>query len=204
MMYSALNLRPYFAPTTSTDSYWFFACGYFNVVLPAFLPATLERTFWHRAARAKEQCARAAKSAFVVDRVRAMTIERGARARMWAAEDDAREAGTYVAPPPPPPKALTPEEVEAKKAKAPSAALVGLSLLGNLDGVYKHAEFPAIKLTALTTGSRQRSGAMLLFGYTFAGKMYVSLGYDENGLERDVVQKFWTGILGAMDEFLFA
>ena len=68
---------------------------------------------------------------------------------------------------------------------------MGLSLLGNLDGIYKHANFPSIRMHTLTTGSRQRNGAMLLFGYTFAGKLWISLGYDENGFADDVVDRFW-------------
>ena len=47
-------------------------------------------------------------------------------------------------------------------------ALMGVSMLGNLDAMYKHAAFPEIKLRSLTTGSRQRPGGLLLFAYTFA------------------------------------
>ncbi|EEB99652.1 hypothetical protein MPER_00632 [Moniliophthora perniciosa FA553] len=79
---------------------------------------------------------------------------------------------------------------------------MGLSLLGNLDGMYKHSSFPDIKLHTLTTGSRQRPGGMLLFGYTFVGKLWVSLGYDKNGFDRDVVDGFWANVLGSIDELL--
>ncbi|KIP02084.1 hypothetical protein PHLGIDRAFT_130931 [Phlebiopsis gigantea 11061_1 CR5-6] len=163
LMYSALNLRPYFTVRRPApwDSYWFLSIGYFNVILPTFVPADrarAEATFWHRARQAKEQSARAARHPLL--------------------------------------------PVLPARATAPSAALLGLSLLGNLDGMYKHAAFPAVRLHTLTTGSRQRHGAMLLFGYTFVGKLWVSLGYDENGFAEGVVDRFWTEALKVIDEFL--
>jgi len=79
---------------------------------------------------------------------------------------------------------------------------MGLSLLGNLDGMYKHSMFPDIKLHTLTTGSRQRSGGMLLFGYTFVQKLWVNFGYDENGFEEDTVKRFWKNVIDAIQEFL--
>ena len=75
-------------------------------------------------------------------------------------------------------------------------------MLGNLDAVYKHSNFEDIKMHTLTTGSRQRNGAMLLFGYTFANRLWLSLGYDENGFEPKPVSIFWQNMLDAMSEFL--
>jgi len=195
MMYSALNLRPYLlAEKALHDSYWFLAISYFNVILPSFLPESgdLRRIFWHRARSAKIQSAKAAKSPMLVSRSTLMSRERGSRARMWAKEDDDKANGVWV-PPPPKPKVLQ---------TVPSSALIGLSLLGNLDGIYKHPSFSNIKLHTLTTGSRQRAGAMLLFGYTFVGKLWISLGYDENGFQRDVVETFWKNVLSCTEEFL--
>ncbi|KAG5647756.1 hypothetical protein DXG03_008479 [Asterophora parasitica] len=196
LMYSALNLRPYLqANKTLNDSYWFLAVGYFNVVLPGFLPRSgdLAATFWHRARSAKTQSTDAAKNPMTVSRAREMAIERGVRARAWAKEDDEKAAGTWKAPPLAPKKTPT---------RPPSSALIGLSLLGNLDGIYKHAAFPEIKLDTLTTGSRQREGGMLLFGYTFVGKLWLSLGYDENGFDKEVVEKFWDNVLDFTSEYL--
>lgn len=196
MMYSALNIRPHLSPSKLvSDSYWFLAIGYFNIVLPTFLPKSgdLAQTFWHRARLAKNQSAQAAKNPMVVSRIREMARERGVRARAWAKEDDEKELGTWTAPPP---------QTKTGPPKTPSAALLGLSLLGNLDGIYKHAKFDQIKMHTLTTGSRQRSGGMLLFGYTFVGKLWISLGYDENGFDADVVQRFWSNVLGSIDELL--
>lgn len=208
LMYSALNLRPYFTVKRPSpwDSYWFIAIGYFNVVLPNFFPDSKDRVeaiFWHRARQAKEQSARAAKHPLLISRTHEMAKERGERARGWAKEDDEKEQGTWV-PPAPASRTDVParEPVIPARAKAPSTALIGLSLLGNLDGVYKHATFPSIKMHTLTTGSRQRHGAMLLFGYTFAGKLWISLGYDANGFAEGVVDGFWSEAIGAVEEFL--
>ncbi|KAH7916416.1 hypothetical protein BJ138DRAFT_1121796 [Hygrophoropsis aurantiaca] len=196
MMYSALNLRPCFTTKGPIDSYWFLAVGYFNVILPNFIPqsSNISSIFWHRAQIAKEQSIRAAKSPMIRTRSRLMAEERGRRARAWAKEDDDRERGIHEPRPSPSPPNATPP--------APSAALIGLSLLGNLDGIYKHGSFPDVKLHTLTTGSRQRSGGMLLFGYTFAGKLWISLGYDENGFEKKVVEQFWGNVLQTTEELL--
>ncbi|KAI3622817.1 hypothetical protein WG66_015716 [Moniliophthora roreri] len=204
MMYSALNLRPYLAiERPLSDSYWFISIGYFNVILPTFLPkdGDLPKTFWHRAYKAKEQSARAAKSPMLISRSRHMAQERGARARVWGREDDEKAKGTWIPPPSLPTPPPSPAEEKAAP-KIPSAALIGLSLLGNLDGMYKHGSFPDIKLHTLTTGSRQRPGGMLLFGYTFVGKLWVSLGYDKNGFDQDVVDRFWANVLGSIDDLL--
>ncbi|PPQ78049.1 hypothetical protein CVT25_015594 [Psilocybe cyanescens] len=201
MMYSALNMRPnLIADKRLNDSYWFLAIGYFNVVLPTFFPreGDLDGAFWLRARSAKSQSTKAAKSLLNVSRCCQMAKERGRRARIWAKEDDDKAKGIYTKPPVVPP----PTPTTASKPKVPSNALIGLSLLGNLDGMYKHATFPDIKLHTLTTGSRQRSGGMLLFGYTFVGKLWVSFGYDENGFEEDTVKRFWKNVLDSIDQFL--
>lgn len=185
-------MRPYIS--NPQDSYWFLAVGYFNVTLSNFLPGSVSKAsaFWARARSAKQQSVRAAKSPLIVSRSRRTATERAQRSRAWAKEDDEKARGTWVEPP----------AKKAKPLRAPSTALIGLSLLGNLDSIYQHAKFPGIELHTLTTGSRQRAGAMLLFGYTFAGKLWLSLGYDENGLDNDVVEEYWKQCLRAVDEFL--
>ena len=198
-MYSALNLRPYLrADPGLNDSYWYLAVGYFNVILPSFPPPSknFDATFWHRARTAKKQCAHVAKSPITVYRSREMALERGSRARAWAKEDDDKAAGTWRPPPPPPHGPRKPVE------RPPSNALIGLSLLGNLDGIYKHPTFGDIRFHTLTTGSRQRAGGMLLFGYTFVGKLWISLGYDENAFKADTVQTFWKKLSDSIEGLL--
>ncbi|KAF7311038.1 hypothetical protein HMN09_00647300 [Mycena chlorophos] len=200
MMYSALNLRPTLTASASlNDTYWFLAIGYFNVVLPSFFPSQpedTERTFWHRARIAKNQSTRAAKNPMLASRSLEMARERGSRARMWAREDDEKALGIWQAPPP-----KSKPATGTATPTAPQTCLIGLSLLGNLDGIYKHANFPSIKLHTLTTGSRQRPGGMLLFGYTFCGKLWISLGYDENGFDENV-PKFWENVQKTVETFL--
>ncbi|KAI0031413.1 hypothetical protein K488DRAFT_52118 [Vararia minispora EC-137] len=201
MVYAAMNIRPSLMPRPKNDSYWFLAVGYFNVVLPSFIPSGCDtrRTFWHRARSAKTQIIRAATTPMLLSRCREMSIKRGRLSRAFAHEDDEKENGAWVGPRTQP-KALAPDAGAA--SQSPSTALLGLSMLGNLDAVYKHATFADIKLQTLTTGSRQRHGGMLLFGYTFAGKLWVSLGYDENGFEPKPVRLFWDNMISAMHEFL--
>ena len=197
MLYSALNLRPYLGVTSSSDSYWYLAIGYFNVIFSNFIPKSVDisSVFWKRAQSAKEQSTRAAKNPMVVSRSRLMARERSQLSRVRAKEDDEKMRGTWVAP-------VTTNQSGSEPPRLPCTALIGLSLLGNLDAIYKHASFANVELHTLTTGSRQRPGGMLLFGYTFAGKLWVSLGYDKNGFDQSIVQKFWCNCLSAIDEFL--
>ena len=195
MMYSALNIRPHLkANERLNNSYFFLAIGFFNIVLPSFVPAGSEESkiFWHRARSVKTQTAKIAKNSCLVSRSKEMSKERGLRSRIWGMQDDGVECTLS-----PPRRTIFDGE-----AKAPSAALIGLSMLGNLDGIYKHPSFPSLKLHTLTTGSRQRNGGMLLFGYTFVGKLWLSLGYDVNGFDDDVVQTFWRNLLAFVDDFL--
>lgn len=213
-----MNMRPYLMPLKSSseelktkdehESVWFLAVGYFNVVLPSFLPNShqhdgskslskdiLSKTFWERARSAKNQSTKAAKSPFVISRAHLMSEERRIRAIQWAKVDDGVEQPLKPVP--------TPVDL-ANPPPPPSQALIGVSLLGNLDGIYKHAIYQeaGIRLHTLTTGSRQRSGAMLLFVYTFVGKLWLSLGYDENGFEKECVGEFWKGLQDGVQEFL--
>ncbi|KAH8110634.1 hypothetical protein DFH11DRAFT_1730086 [Phellopilus nigrolimitatus] len=211
MMYTALNLRPYLlASATADSSYWFTAIGYLNIVLPAFLPsssapARVHQTFWHRARAAKRQIAHAAKHPLLVSRTHEMARTRGARARAWAREDDEKDARARGAPLPAA-EAAPADDAAAPppwaRARAPSTALVGLSMLGNLDGTYAHGAYPALALHTLTTGSRQRAGAALLFGYTFCGRLWLSLGHDAHGFADGAVERWWAALLRGVDEFL--
>jgi hypothetical protein len=137
----------------------------------------------------KSQTVQAVKSPFVVSRSLETSKIRKSRAIKWAKIDDEEAQpesekkrvglGLGVVMPErkvPVPLPTASAEFEVKKndinTPTPQAvnqkALMGLSMLGNLDGMYKHASFPEIQLTSLTTGSRQRPGALLLFAYTFA------------------------------------
>lgn len=79
--------------------------------------------------------------------------------------------------------------------RPPSSALIGLSLIWDLDRTYQHSRYsPHVTLHALSNGTRHRQGGMLLVGYTFAGRLAVGLGWDTNGFEQGVVERFWEEI----------
>ena len=201
MMNSPVNMRPYLmADKRLNDSYWFTAVGFFNIILPTFLPQSgdIAGTFWHRARSAKSQSMKAVKNPMAISRCRKMARERVARIRAGAREDDHKLAGTSNK------SMVVAADNNQAKEKVPSNALMGLSLLGNLDAIYKHSTFQEIELHTLATGSRQRSGGMLLFGYTFVEKLWVSFGYDKNGFQEDVMDAFWSQVTKAIDEFLLA
>ncbi|WVF68181.1 hypothetical protein IAT40_002946 [Kwoniella sp. CBS 6097] len=243
LIYSALNLRPNMlpSPTSSTDSFFHLAVGYFNIVLPTLLPSIpISDLFWHRARMTKNQTIKAVKSPFVVARSRETSVVRKQRAVKWAKIDDeeAEQArnvslqnesnaglGLGISLPPrqepevtkkkapevlqlPTPETtptVPPPPSQAQNQKKPvvsQKALMGLSMLGNLDGMYKHAAFPDLELKSLTTGSRQRSGGLLLFAYTFAGKLWFSLGYDKNGFAPGEIEGFWDEVQALVEEVL--
>ena len=54
----------------------------------------------------------------------------------------------------------------------------------------------------LTFGVRQRPGGMLMFSYTFAGRLWFSLGWDLAGYPKGYVEAFWDEVLEAVPEFL--
>ncbi|BGP28788.1 hypothetical protein JCM10296v2_000524 [Rhodotorula toruloides] len=224
MLYSALNVRPFLKKETNPVDWYHIAIGYYNIILPSFLPTSISpaSTFWHRCASVKSQTTRAVKTPFLASRTMLMALEREGRSIGWEREDDekrAREASkameglgisgvemgekqeeeNKV-------KEVDVEKIEEKdvniRPKAPSTALMGLSMLGNLDGIYQHKDYHGIQLQSLTTGSRQRPAAILLFAYTFAGKLWISLGYDSNIFEKGAIEKWWDELLKGVDDFL--
>lgn len=180
MMYTAANLRPHLSPH-STSTYWFLALTYFNIVLPSFLPQS-PAAFWHRARLAKSQTHSTVNSPFLVSRALQMASTRGSRAR-------------GLPSPLPPAVTILPA--------APSAALLGLSLIGNLDRTYDRALYPAsIKLHTVTTASRLKPGGMLLLEHTFGNKLWLHLCWDEMGFEKGQVEKFWEVLKRVVEEYL--
>ncbi|KAF7978336.1 hypothetical protein HWV62_967 [Athelia sp. TMB] len=180
MMYTAVNLRSHLSPIDAS-TYWFLALTYYNIVLPSFLPAS-PAVFWHRARSAKAQTLRTTTSPYLVSRALQMSKTRGSRAR-------------GEPQPPPPAEALAPP--------APSAALIGLSLIGNLDRTYVRASYPSsLELQSVTTASRLKPGGMLLLEHTFGEKLWLHLCWDEMGFEDGQVERFWEELKKAVEEYL--
>lgn len=103
-------------------------------------------------------------------------------------------AGSSAGPPPPPPG--------ARPTQAPQAALMGVSFLGNLDAISNYTTYTGVHTSDLTFGARQRPGGMLMFAYTFAGRLWFSLGWDVNGYPEGVVENFWRDFNAGVGEFL--
>lgn len=188
MMYTAVSLRPYLATLHTTSTYWFVALTYFNLVLPAFLPET-QNVFWHRARTVKSQIRNMVQSSFLKSRALEMGKIRVARSRGQTVQlPDLSQvmAPTPISPLPP----------------GPSAALLGLSLIGNLDATYIRASYPSFHLQSVTTASRQKAGGLLLLEHTFANKLWLHLCWDENGFEEGMIESFWSSMQDAVREFL--
>ncbi|GAA5896360.1 uncharacterized protein JCM6883_006879 [Sporobolomyces salmoneus] len=225
-LYSALNIRGILEKAEKGDWYHL-AIGYYNIILPSFYPSSIPVStyFWHQAASVKKQTSKVVKSSFLKSRTTLMAFEREKRSIGFEkadelkrveegikglgitadGEDEAelermrRAAEESVAA-----KEKERKKQEEAKPKVPNVSLMGLSMLGNLDAIYKHSTYAerGIELHTLTTGSRQRPGALLLFSYTFAGQLFISLGYDSNGFEKGVIEDWWKELLNRVDELL--
>lgn len=160
-------------------SFFHLAVGYFNVVLPSLVPRSLstEELVWHRANQTKRQTIAAVKSPLSTALFVGTASARSKRSQHWAGIDDAAaEAGPNpglglgISLPQrlPPAPAHTSREYTTPPPMPAGKALMGVSMLGNLDGMYRQQEYPSIQMYALTTGSRQRAGGLLLFAYTLA------------------------------------
>ncbi|KAK7440236.1 hypothetical protein VKT23_017177 [Stygiomarasmius scandens] len=189
MMYTAINLRPYLSPHPAS-TYWYLALTYFNVVLPSFLPQNASNNpgvFWHRARAVKAQTRKAVQSPFLTARALEGARTRASRAR-----------GITVSVP-------GMDVIEPKNdstSRAPSLALMGLSLIGNLDATYLRDAYPRIELVSVRTASRQKAGGLLLLEHTFGKKLWLQMFWDENGFKEGQIERFWECLREAVHEFL--
>ncbi|GLB39880.1 hypothetical protein LshimejAT787_0703900 [Lyophyllum shimeji] len=219
MLYTAINLRPHLRPFHSASAsassspapsshdqttYWFLALTYFTLVLPAFPPAS-PAAFWLRAQSAKAQTHRVVHSRFLVARALEMAAVRAARARGSPLPTQALSQLLETSQ-------TTSTKTQVRRDPAPSAALLGLSLIGNLDATYDRAAYPGFTLHGVTTASRQKAGGALLLVHTFGGRLWVQLFYDENGFGVGVgvgedgqggeMRRFWEEVGRGLEEFL--
>jgi hypothetical protein len=200
MFYTALNYGSYIPPPPPNASPVFLAVGYFNVLLPSSFPSSsqdLQNTFWQRARSVRAQSKEHLTSKMLPSRTLIMSEERGKRAKRFAAEDD----GFLLLPRPPFP---TPSSPSPSPAKPPSLALLGLSQLGPLDRVYTPSSYPALNLTNIRSTTRKAKGGILLFTFTFRGKLHLSLGWDRHAFENGVVERFLDEVEKAVGEFFLS
>lgn len=206
MLYSALSLRSSLNALPSKPplpSYFHLALGYYNIVMPSFIPpsSSPSQIFWYRAHKVKQQTLAAVKSRFLIGKSLTEMQERLERAVEWAIIDDVASSLSISKQRSVKPTPTTTTQV--LKAKVSDAPLLGISILGNLDMIYSHEVYvPFISLESITTGSRQRRGGVLLFAFIFKGRMCLSLGYDNNGFEEGVLPTLWQEIGNGVREFL--
>ncbi|KAJ7885180.1 hypothetical protein B0H14DRAFT_3739447 [Mycena olivaceomarginata] len=185
MLYTAANLRPHLAPQSSISN-WYLALAYFTISLPAFLPVN-NAGIWHRARLAKAQMQHAARSPLLPARA---LLSAAARARRT----------------PPSPSAFVPpptESPELPTRPATSAALLGISLIGDLDRTYARAAYgPGVHLLSVMTASRLKPGGLLLLGHSFGGRLVLQLCWDRMGFAEGEVERFWIALTSAVPEFL--
>lgn len=188
MFYTAVNYRPYLPPPPPNTSFLFLAVGYFNIILPSSLPSTtttglgIQNTFWHRARSARQQSRAHLRNEMLPCRTLIMSEERGKRARRFAAEDDGFLSRPTPTPSSPSPSTPTPSPSPNPSPKPPSLALLGLSQMGSLDPLYTPTSYPSLTLTSMRATTRKAPGGMLLFTWTFRGRLYLSLGWDRGGV----------------------
>lgn len=154
MLYSALNVRSFL----KGEGDWFhIAIGYYNVILPSFLPSTISATeaFWHRAGVVRKETSDVVKSKWMAPRAKLMALERERRAIGFEKEDERRREekraevqglskalvglGIGMRGDPSEENVLEapqPQTQEMKKVLAPSTALMGLSMLGSESAVH--------------------------------------------------------------------
>ena len=187
-MYTAINLRPFLKPHPAT-TYWFVALSYYNIVLPAYAPPT-PGVFWLRTQGVKAHTRKVVQSPFLPSRAVDMAKTRASRVQgkpnPTAAALTTTEAVTGKIPDPAP----------------PSACLLGLSLIGNLDGMYTRSSYPSITLHTVTTASRQKPGGLLLLEHTFGKKLWLHLCWDEMGFQEGQIEGFWNHLQNAVGEYL--
>ncbi|KAF7310472.1 hypothetical protein HMN09_00589600 [Mycena chlorophos] len=190
MLYTAANLRANLVPSHPDCSDTFLALAYFTISLPAFPPPGTGGV-WHRARLAKTQMQNAVRSPLLP-----------ARALLSAASRARRPAPTSshslkFTPAPPS------SELALRGRPEHSAALMGISLIGNLDRTYLRHEYGRdVELLSVGTASRLKPGGLLLLGHTFGKKLVLQLCWDTMGFAEGAIERFWAGLESAVDEFL--
>ncbi|KAJ7071351.1 hypothetical protein C8F01DRAFT_1077490 [Mycena amicta] len=186
MLYTAANLRAHLIPHHPSSSHTFLALAYFTISLPSFAPSGTAG-IWHRARQAKTQMQNAVRSPLLPVRAVLSAASRARRAH----------PSTFVPPASPLPALALPGRPEH------SAALMGISLIGDLDRTYLRQEYgPDVHLLSVGTASRLKPGGFLLLGHSFGKKLVLQLCWDTMGFAEGEIERFWAAMTSAVDEFL--
>ncbi|KAF7344433.1 hypothetical protein MSAN_01924500 [Mycena sanguinolenta] len=182
LMYTAINFRRYFEPSP-LDSCMSIALGYFNIVLPTFLPTDISprKMFWARSRAAQRQISKYAQSPLLPQRAVVTSKLRGESAKAWARIDD--EANGTLPPSPRAPTPSTPNSL-------PSLALLGFAHSGNWDQIYRPEAYPAITLIDAIGGAKRQPGGMLLYSWTLLGRLNFPLLWDDAGFPPGLMEEF--------------
>lgn len=228
MLYSAINVRfetqrlanateP--LPGLTSSSFFFVSIGYFNIVLPPFpLEGNMAVSFWLQSQLAMQQANDFIKHPHFSSRNREMAKKRAGQARLLAKKDDEKTMNKWQRP-----KnhcsttagaqplntqvdmggsMSSVASLPASPPPAPSQALLGLSLIGNLDRFYQRSDYPKINPHTLLVGVRQRAGGVLLISYMFGGKLHISFPYDRNGFDEKVLESFWKNFVDGVGDLV--
>jgi hypothetical protein len=194
MMYTAISLRRYLPPTSS---YMSLALGYCNIVLPSFLPRSADprAMFWLRARSAQSQMRKLTRTSLLLGRSQLMFMARGQRAKAFAVKDDEADGTLSPQKPshiPPPPQT---------GPSFPSVALMGITCMGELDGIYDAARYSDIKLVDVFGQVRKAKGGILLASSTVNGRLSLVLGWDAAAFSPGVIDEFWGHFVRGLREF---
>lgn len=134
----------------------------------------------------KKQTLRAAKSPFLLNRASLLASIRA----------KSTQANTLETKPELPPHARV-------DPPAPSRALLGLSLLGRVDAIYKQSEYEAeIKFLSFIGASKLKKGGLLFLAQTFNNQLEFHLVWESNGFEEGIIERWWEGVITSCHEFV--
>ncbi|KAJ7255890.1 hypothetical protein B0H12DRAFT_1113298 [Mycena haematopus] len=196
LMYTAINFRRYLKPASPLESSMSIALDYYNVVLPTFLPADTapRKMFWARSRAAQRQVSKYSLSPLLPHRAMVTNKVRAQGAKAWARIDD--EADGTLPPTPRVPAPSTPPN------SVPSLALLGFSHSGNWDQIYRPAAFPSITLINAIGGSKRQPGGMLLYSWTFLGRLNLNLLWDDAGFPPGLMEEFRRYLVDGVHEYV--
>ncbi|KAJ7139081.1 hypothetical protein C8R44DRAFT_693543 [Mycena epipterygia] len=203
MMYTAVSLRRYLPPMSPlSSSYMSLALSYCNIVLPSFVPPSLDprALFWLRARSAQSQLQNYCRSPLLIGRSHMISAERGLRAKAFAKQDDEAD-GTLPRPAQRPSQIPAPPQPALTNAP-PSLALMGVSCLGDLDEIYRADKYPDIRLLDSFGNVRKGKGAILLCTSIVNKRLSLALVWDTAAFSSGVVDEFWGHFVDGVQEFM--
>ncbi|KAJ7512893.1 hypothetical protein B0H11DRAFT_1697933 [Mycena galericulata] len=201
LMYTAISIRRYLTPASPLSSHMSLALEYFNVVLPAFLPTSADprAIFWARSRAVQKQMFAYSHSPLLLGRSVMTSAARGRRAKVFAREDDEAD-GTL--PPRPQPAHPSPVHSASGAKPAPSAALLGISQMGDIDPMFSLSAYPAIQLVDLVGGVRKAPGGINLFTRKFLGRVNMVLVWDAAAFAPGLMEEFWRCVVDGVHDYV--